>query len=319
MLKDIVSKIPVISDDKLIVGFNTADDGAVYKLRDDLAIIQTLDFFPPLVDDMYIFGQIAATNALSDVAAMGGKAVTALNILAFPEDGDKAALQALLAGGAEKVAEAGAVLCGGHSIADKGVKYGLSVMGVAHPNKILYNNRCKIGDKIILTKPLGVGIVSAAYKAGKATEAAYKQAITSMTTLNTHTMDIAANFPISAATDVTGFGFLGHLNEMVADYSILVDSGQIMQIDEALQLAEAGTITGGSKKNRSSLQDYVHFGNASIGIQELLLDPQTSGGLLISLDGKHANALLNKLAEKGITAKIVAEVVPCCDKNILVQ
>lgn len=318
MLKDIVEKIPVISDEKLLVGFNTADDGAVYKLRDDLAIIQTLDFFPPLVDDMYVFGQIAAANALSDVAAMGGKAITALNILAFPDDGNKEDLHALMRGGAEKVAEAGAVLCGGHSIADTGVKYGLSVMGTVHPDKILQNNTCKIGDKIILTKPLGVGIVTTGYKKGKASKTAYQQAIETMTALNTVTMDIACDFPISAATDVTGFGFLGHLNEMVAEYSIVVDSGKIMQIDEAFQLAESGLATAGGKKNRQSLQDDVEYSGITDAMLELLFDPQTSGGLLISLDAQNAEALVTKLAQKGINAQIVAEVVPKGNKNIIV-
>lgn len=318
LLKDIVEKIPVISDERLLVGFNTADDGAVYKLRDDLAIIQTLDFFPPLIDDMYVFGQIAAANALSDVAAMGGKAVTALNILAFPDDGSKEDLHALMRGGAEKVAEAGAVLCGGHSIADSGVKYGLSVMGTVHPDKILQNNTCKIGDKIILTKPLGVGIVTTGYKKGKASKTAYDQAITAMTTLNTLTMDIACDFPINATTDVTGFGFLGHLNEMVADYSIIVDSGKIMQIDEALQLAKDGLATAGGKKNRQSLQDYIDFSGVADCMLELLFDPQTSGGLLISLDAQNAEALVSKLDQKGIASQIVAEVVPKQDKNILI-
>ena len=319
MLKDIVEKIPVISDPALMVGFNTADDGAVYKLRDDLAIIQTLDFFPPLIDNMYIFGQIAAANALSDVAAMGGKAVTALNILAFPEDGDKEDLHALLRGGAEKVAEAGAVLCGGHSIADSGVKYGLSVMGVVHPDKVLQNNTCNIGDKIIMTKPLGVGIVTTGFKKGKASKAAYDQAITAMTTLNTIAMDIARNFPLSAATDITGFGFLGHLNEMVADYSIIVDSKEILQIDEALHLAESGLATAGGKKNRLSLEDYVSLEGVGAGMEELLFDPQTSGGLLMAIDSENAQTLLDHLKEKDIPSQIIAEVVPKQDKNIIVM
>ena len=184
MLKDVVSKIPRSDDPNLLVGFDTSDDGSVYKVSAEIAIINTLDFFPPMVNDPYLFGKIAAANALSDIYAMGGEVKTALNIVCFPEEEDPVILGEILRGGAEKVLEAGGVLCGGHSINDKEVKYGLSVTGVVHPDKIMYNNRCKVGDRIILTKPLGVGMVTTSYKAGAASEESYQQAISSMQTLN---------------------------------------------------------------------------------------------------------------------------------------
>jgi len=302
-----------------MVGFDTADDGAVYRLRDDLAVIATLDFFPPLCDDPFIFGQIAACNALSDVAAMGGVPTLALNILAFPNDGDPTYLEAMLAGGADIVAKAGAVLCGGHSIADDTVKYGLSVMGTVHPDKVLYNNRCKIGDVIVLTKPLGVGLVAAQFAVGNAAKAGFDEAVRHMTALNTITMDIAKKYRINAATDVTGFGFLGHLNEMVCGNSIVVQSDDLPIIDEALELAQKGYKTGGGKKNRVSLGDKVDFGDADVALQEIMLDPQTSGGLLLSMPRDDAERLVDDLMENGIIAAIVAEVGSCREKNIYVQ
>ncbi|MCL2753339.1 MAG: selenide, water dikinase SelD [Defluviitaleaceae bacterium] len=306
-----------MSNENLLVGFDTNDDGAVYKLRDDLAIIQTLDFFPPLCDDPYTFGQIAAANALSDVAAMGGVPTLALNILAFPNDGDPAYLEAMLAGGAQKVQEAGAVLAGGHSIADDTVKYGLSVMGVVHPNDILYNNRCEMGDVVVLTKPLGVGIVAAQYAAGNASKATFDEAVKHMTYLNTITMDIARKYKISAATDVTGFGFLGHLNEMVCGNSIVVDAASIPLVNGALELTTSGKVTGGGKKNRTSLGEKIDYGNVDVALQELMLDPQTSGGLLLSMSKNDAKQLVKDLAQKGIIAAVVAEVIPKSEKNII--
>ena len=316
-----MGSIPPFFDKNLLVGFDTNDDGAVYKLTDELAIIQTLDFFPPMVDDPYIFGQIAAANALSDVAAMGGVPKVALNIVAFPEDEDPAILAAILAGGADKVAEAGAVLCGGHSIADASVKYGLSVTGVVHPKKILHNNTCEIGDVIVLTKPLGVGIVTAAHGGGEAGEAAYNEAVTVMTTLNQHALAAARRFNISAVTDVTGFGFLGHLNEMVNDgYSIIVQSSTVPYISDAYGLAEQFMTTVAAAKNRQFLDGKVDgLDRISHPMQEILLDPQTSGGLLISMKQTDAAALVEELAAKEHPAAIVAEVAGRKQANIIVE
>ena len=308
----------MLKDEKLLVGFDTSDDGAVYQLSPELAIIKTLDFFGPLVDDPYVFGQIAACNALSDIAAMGGTPLIALNILAFPEDIDMEYLEAMLVGGAEKAIEAGCVLCGGHSIGDKTLKYGLSVTGTVHPKRILYNNKSNIGDKIILTKPLGVGIVAARFAAGEASEDAYNQAVASMTTLNTHTMNIAKNFQISAATDVTGFGFLGHLNEMAAFHTVVVNSADVPYIQEAYDIAAGGFATGGGKKNRNHVCDSVDFGNTTTAKQEIMLDPQTSGGLLLSINPSEVDNLLAELGKSGINAAVVAEVVPRRAKNICI-
>ena len=319
MLKDAVANIPRFDDSALLVGFDTSDDGSVYQLTDEIAIINTLDFFPPMVNDPYLFGKIAATNALSDVYAMGGEVKTALNIVCFPEEEDPAILGEILRGGAEKVLEAGGVLCGGHSINDKEPKYGLSVTGVVHPNKIMYNNCCEIGDRIILTKPLGVGMVTTSYKAGEASEESYQQAIKSMQKLNKYAFEIAKQYRIHSCTDVTGFGFLGHLNEMVtAAYSICVEAGKVLFIREAERLAAEHLITGGGIKNRKFLQDKVSLQGLSMPIEEILFDPQTSGGLLISVHKDDADALLAALSVLEPPCCMVGEVVPRMSKNVMV-
>jgi len=319
MLQDVVARIPKNNDPSLLVGFETSDDGSVYRLSDDLAIINTLDFFPPMVNDPYLFGKIAAANALSDIYAMGGEVKTALNIVSFPEEENPEILGEILRGGAEKVLEAGGVLCGGHSINDKEPKYGLSVTGIVHPDKIMYNNRCVIGDRIILTKPLGVGIVTTSYKAGVASEESYNQAIKSMQYLNKYAFEIAKAFRIHSCTDVTGFGFLGHLNEMVTQkYSIRVESEKVLFIPEAKKLAEEFLITGGGTKNRMYLQELVGFQGISMPVEEILLDPQTSGGLLISVHKDDAGALLEALSGQDPKCCIVGEVIPREHKNIIV-
>ena len=320
LLKEAVSKIPVFNDPNLLVGFDTSDDGAVYKLTDDLAIINTLDFFPPMVNDPYLFGKIAAANALSDVYAMGGIVVSALNIVCFPEEEDPAILGEILRGGAEKVLEAGGVLCGGHSINDKEPKYGLSVTGIVRPDKIMYNNRCQIGDRIILTKPLGVGMVTTSYKVGQAAEESYQQAINSMQTLNKYAFEIAKQYRIHSCTDVTGFGFLGHLNEMVTpEYSIHVDAGQVLFIREAERLAAEYLITGGGIKNRRFLHDKVDLRDISMPIEEILFDPQTSGGLLLSVNKDDTDALLTSLRGLEQSSCMVGEVIPREKTNIIVR
>ena len=319
MLKEAVSNIPKFDNPNLLVGFDTSDDGSVYKLTDDVAIINTLDFFPPMVNDPYLFGKIAATNALSDIYAMGGEVITALNIVCFPEEEDPSVLGEILRGGAEKVLEAGGVLCGGHSINDKEPKYGLSVTGIVHPDKIMYNNRCQIGDRIILTKPLGVGMVTTSYKAGEASEESYIQAINSMQKLNKYAFEIAKKYRIHSCTDVTGFGFLGHLNEMVTpEYSIRVESGKVLYIREAKRLAAEYLITGGGIKNRNFLRDKVDLQGLSMPMEEILFDPQTSGGLLISVHRDDADALLAELGTLEPPCCMVGEVIPRKDSNIIV-
>jgi len=319
MLQDVISHIPKPKDPDLLVGFDTSDDGSVYKLSDDLAIVNTLDFFPPMVDDPYLFGKIAAANSLSDIYAMGGEVKTALNIVCFPEDEDPAILGEILRGGAEKVLEAGGTLCGGHSINDKEPKYGLSVTGTVHPGKIMYNNRCQVGDRIILTKPLGVGMITASYKSGLASEEGYLQAVRSMERLNKYAFEIARGFRIHSCTDVTGFGFLGHLNEMVCpDYSICVHSSNILYIKEAERLAGEFLTTGGGTKNRNYVQELVEFCGVSMPMEEILLDPQTSGGLLISVHPDDAEALLEALKDQDPACCVAGEVIPRAEKNIIV-
>ncbi len=319
-LKEVLQAIPKFSDENLLVGFNSSDDGAVYKLSDDIAIINTLDFFPPMTDDPYMFGKIAAANSLSDVYAMGGEVKVALNIVCFPEKEDITILGEILRGGGEKVLEAGGVLCGGHSINDEGIKFGMSVTGIVHPEKIYRNNSCKIGDRIILTKPLGIGIITSAYAAFKEEDEAYLAALKSMETLNKYAADVARDFPVSACTDVTGFGFLGHLDEMSnQDYTILVDSKNVPYIEKAHEYAKEFIITAGGQKNRKFLIGKVRFEMEDNPLKEILFDPQTSGGLLISMPEEFCNDFLKNLSENGVDAKVVASVIPREDKNIIVR
>lgn len=320
MLKSVLDKIPNKFDENLLIGFDSSDDGAVYKLTDDIAIIQTLDFFTPIVEDPYTFGKIAAANALSDVYAMGGEVKVALNIVGFPEKMEADILGEILRGGAEKVHEAGGVVSGGHSINDPEPKYGLSVTGVVHPLKILPNNNCKIGDKLILTKPLGVGIITTAHRVGEASEEAYNKAIKSMETLNKYAADKMKKYKVNACTDVTGFGFLGHLNEMIKDeYSIKVNGNTIPYIKEAYDYAKEFLITAGGQRNRRHLKDKVLFKDIEFALEEILFDPQTSGGLLISLSSDEADDLLKELQELDLKSEIVGEVIEKQEFNIIIE
>ncbi|MCL2874616.1 MAG: selenide, water dikinase SelD [Defluviitaleaceae bacterium] len=319
-LKEVLEAIPKFSDPNLLVGFDSSDDGAVYKLTDEIAIIKTLDFFPPMTDDPYSFGKIAAANSLSDVYAMGGEVKIALNIVCFPEKDDMAILGEILRGGAEKVLEAGGVLCGGHSINDEKIKYGLSVTGVVHPDKIYKNNSCKIGDDIILTKPLGIGIITSAYSVFNEKDEAYLTAIRSMKTLNKSAAEAAKSFDVSACTDVTGFGFLGHLNEMSnTEYTIVVDAKSVPYIPKAYEYAKEFIITAGGQKNRKFLARAVKLEIDDNPLIEILLDPQTSGGLLISLPREQSGKLLKELQKSGVDAAIVASVISREKPNIIVR
>ena len=318
LLKDTISKISALPDANLLVGFDASDDGAVFKLSDDTAIIQTVDFFPPMTDDPYLFGKIAATNALNDIYAMGGKVLLALNVVCFPAEEDPTVLTEILRGGAEKVMEAGGILCGGHSINDREIKYGLSVTGIVRPDKILYNNRCRVGDKIILTKPLGVGMIAANRKIGQVSDESYDLAVSYMQTLNKYAFEIAEKYEIHAATDVTGFGFLGHLNEMAAkNYSIVADSKNILFIPEAARLAGDFLITAGGQTNREYLSGKVKFDNVPEPMKEILFDPQTSGGLLISVAPDDADELLAELNTLDIKSCIAAEVTKRRDAGVI--
>ena len=314
-------------DPDLLVGYASCDDAAVYRLTDEIAFVQTLDFFPPMVPDPYLFGQIAAANALSDIYAMGGEVKTALNIVCFPEKWDLNILGEILRGGAEKVAEAGASLAGGHSIADSDVKYGLSVTGVVHPDHIWANNTGQPGDVLILTKALGVGIICTADRVDQAPEGSLEAAVRSMTTLNRYAAECCAHYDIHACTDVTGFGMLGHMLEMAAGSGVQIcvdlQAAQAQVIPEAWKFAEMGILPAGMYRNRhfaqeqvedcslrdqraalwsQELQKPVHGQDQRVTLwsqtmQDLLYDPQTSGGLLMAADPEDAPQLLADLQE----------------------
>ena len=284
-------------DRDLLVGFDSKDDAAVYRVTDDIAIVQTLDFFPPMVDDPYTFGRIAAANALSDVYAMGGEVKTALNIVCFPEKMDLNVLGEIMRGGSEKVIEAGGTLAGGHSIADSDVKYGLSVTGIVHPDRIYHNNGGRAGDKLILTKPLGVGIVCTAARVGEASREALDAAVASMTTLYKYAAACCRRYDVHACTDVTGFGLLGHGLEMAQGSGVELEIrvGAVDFIPEAAELAKMGVLPEGMYRNRAFAESSVDPGGAETWQQDLLYDPQTSGGLLMAVDPADAEALLEEL------------------------
>ncbi|MBS5820791.1 MAG: selenide, water dikinase SelD [Enterococcus gilvus] len=318
-LGELLADLPKATNENLLVGFDSTDDAAVIKLREDLAIIQTLDFFPTMVTDPYLFGKIAAANALSDVYAMGGEVLSALNIVAFPEEKDLGILKEILRGGAEKVQEAGAILAGGHSIHDSSVKYGLSVTGTIDPTKIYQNNTCQLGDHLILTKPLGVSIITVGYSAEEISEEAFVKATTSMETLNKYAMAIIRNYEINSCTDVTGFGLAGHLHEMVnGQYSAEIDSAHLPYFEEAYQGAKEFILTAGGQRNRNYMEDKIDFQLNDFGIEELLFDPQTSGGLLVSVPADEAAALVAELQAAGIPAQDFGTIIEKQDKELIV-
>ena len=321
ILSRILERIPRGAEDPdLLIGYDSHDDAAVYRLTDDLAFVQTLDFFPPLVEDPYTFGQIAATNALSDIYAMGGEVKTALNIVCFPETMDLNILGEIMRGGAEKVIEAGGVLAGGHSIADDSVKYGLSVTGVVNPKRAYANDTPETGDALILTKPLGVGIILCASRVGEASEEAVNAAIQSMTTLNKTAAALCRDYHVHAVTDVTGFSFLGHLHEMLhGAHSAEIFASQVPVFSEALRHADEFLLTAAGQRNRNYVGEHVRFDGVPFAVEEVLFDPQTSGGLLIALPEAEAPALLEALKAAGLSAGIVGRVRAPGETEILVR
>ena len=320
ILSRVLERLPKFDKDPaLLIGYDSKDDAAVYKLTDEVAVVQTLDFFPPMVDDPYTFGQIAATNALSDIWAMGGQVKTALNIVCFPEKSDLNILGEMMRGGAEKVAEAGGVLAGGHSIADSDVKYGLSVMGVVHPDRIYANNTPQTGDCLVLTKRLGVGILCTANRVGEASAEAMEAAIASMTTLNKYAAQCCRAYEIHACTDVTGFSFLGHLHEMMdGAHSCRIEAGAVPVFPEALRHADEFLLTAAGQRNRNHTGPFVRFENVPFSMEEVLFDPQTSGGLLVALPKEQAAALVEDLRRGGAPAAVVGEVTDSEDIEIRV-
>ncbi len=306
-------KIP--ADSKVLIGPQTGDDAGVYKISEDLALIQSLDFFTPIVDDPFDFGRIAAANALSDIYAMGGEPKTAMNIVAFPaKKMDLQILREILAGGMEILARTGTALLGGHSVQDDELKYGLSVTGFVHPQKIIANKGLRSGDSLILTKPLGTGIINTAIKAGFAQPETITAAVDLMTTLNQSASWVMKSFPVSACTDVTGFGLMGHLAEMVQESStnIMIDSRVVPLMDQALEFASMGLVPAGSHANRKFRQDMVEL-NSSVSpvLRDILFDPQTSGGLVMGIACSQAKELLSRLLDQGLVqASIIGQVVP---------
>ena len=312
------------TSDKVIIGTDTGDDAGVYKISDDLALIQTVDFFTPVVDDPYDFGRIAAANSLSDVYAMGGTPKTAMNIVGFPISTlGVEILKEILAGGAEKVREAEAVLLGGHSVEDEELKYGLSITGFVHPEKILANRGLRKGDRLILTKPLGTGIVNTAIKADLASDKTVKNVTEIMTQLNKKPAHIIADFNISACTDVTGFGLLGHLCEMVngSSLSAVIQAGKVPLLSEAIEFGSMGFVPIGAHKNRNFREKMVASpDNFDPVLRDVLYDPQTSGGLLLGCAENEADQLLARLKNEGIEhAEIIGYINDSLDKNVIIQ
>jgi len=317
----VLGKLARQHDPNVLVGFDHADDAGVYQIAPDQALVQTVDFFTPIVDDPYTFGQIAATNSLSDVYAMGGKPLTALALVCFPDKADLEILQRILAGGLSKMIEANCTVIGGHSIRDEETKFGYSVTGLIHPKKIYANQGAKPGDALILTKALGTGVISTAIKKGKAEQPWIDAAIASMTTLNkraaevittTHVGTATDAFAVHAMTDITGFGLIGHLREMLlaSNVSAQIFAGKIPLLEGALDCIRAGHIPGGLNNNRDFAECVVGYDDGiSDETKSLLYDPQTAGGLLMSVT-THGNDLVSRLSDAGIPAAHIGEVLP---------
>jgi selenide,water dikinase len=296
-LARLLEGIQVRQDPNLLVGFDRSDDASVYKISEDLALVQTVDFFPPIADDPYLFGQIAAANALSDVYAMGGEPKLCLNIMAVPKDMPPETVHDLLRGGYDKVYEAGALITGGHSILDDEPKYGLAVTGFVHPEKMLTNSGAKPGDVLLFTKPIGTGVLTTAAKADMAPAEAMERAWRLMTTLNKAARDAMVKYRVHACTDVTGFGLLGHGLEMAqgSGVELEIHVNAVDLLPEAAELAKMGILPEGMYRNRSFAEDAVDPGDAELWQQDLLYDPQTSGGLLMAVDRLDAEVLYEEL------------------------
>jgi selenide,water dikinase len=305
--------LPLMSHPNLLVGIEHPDDAGVYKVSDDLALVQTVDFFTPIVDDPYTFGRIAAANALSDIYAMGATPITAMNLVAFPiQSMGIEVLRAILRGGLDTMREAEVVLVGGHSIEDNELKYGLAATGLVHPDAVLTNTGAQVGDRIILTKPLGTGIINTAQKGGLASSEAVQGAAEVMAALNRKAAEVMQGFHVHACTDVTGFGLLGHLSEMLGNeigIKVFVDAVPILPGTE--EYAGMGLVPGGTYRNREFYAPKVQGGKRlSPALLDILYDPQTSGGLLIATTKKDANGILRFLQEVGVKdACVIAEVV----------
>ncbi len=304
----------------LLVGLGLSDDAAVYKLNSDLAIVQTTDFFAPVVDDPYWFGAIAAANAMSDVYAMGGQVLLALNIAGFPDDMPLDIIQEVFRGGADKVAEAGAIIAGGHTIQDEEPKYGLSVTGTVHPDRIITKSRAQAGDQLILTKPLGIGIITTALRNRAASKTHIEHVVEVMSTLNKNGSEAMQSVGVHAATDITGYGLLGHGLEMAQNsrVGLRVRADALPILPGAREYARAGHVPGGTSRNEEFVAPHIHnYLELDETTRLILLDPQTSGGLLISVAPERTKALLAALEQRGVTAWQIGEVVEGEDIEIV--
>ncbi len=320
-LSSVLCQIPVVSDDNLLVGYSHSDDAGIYKINDTTALVQTMDFFPPPVDDPYLFGQIAAANALSDVYAMGGYPITAMNIVCFPEVLDSDMLVKILQGGASKVQEAGAVICGGHSIKDKEPKYGLSVTGLVDPNNTFVNDQLQAGDKLILTKPLGPALMTQAYLVGACDEGAFKQATDTMIQLNKAAAETLKKHNIKCCTDVTGFGLMGHLREMLtaSKLSSKINFNSVPFLPNVLELMGDSRFASSQKRaniNRGDLNLYQYSEGCTEDNALWLSDPQTSGGLLVAVHPDKADEVLKELQAHYPMSSIIGEAIPQTDKLV---
>ena len=310
----VLGQVAKQKDERVLVGFDKADDAGVYQLTPELALVQTVDFFTPIVDDPYTFGQIAAVNSLSDVYAMGGAPMTALAIVGFPEKADPSILAEILNGGMSKMQEAECTVVGGHSVRDDELKFGYAVTGTVHPRRIYTNADARVGDELILTKPLGTGVISTAIKRAKAEPAWVQAATASMTTLNKSALEaaLASGGDLHAVTDVTGFGLIGHAREMAlgSNVSLRLESGRIPQLAGALECVRAGHVPGGLKANREFAECNVQFADAvPEDVRTLLFDPQTAGGLLISVDPDDLERVLGSFQERGLLAAHIGKAV----------
>ena len=314
MLDSVLGKLARQHDPNVLVGFDTADDAGVYQLTPELALVQTVDFFTPIVDDPYTFGQIAATNSLSDVYAMGGRPLSALTMVCFPENGDVKVLEEMLAGGLSKMVEANCTVIGGHSIRDEEIKLGYSVTGTIHPGRVLTNSAAKPGDRLIFTKAIGTGVISTAIKRGHANFAWVRGAVHAMTTLNRTAAEVVTSggFAVHAMTDVTGFGLIGHVREVArgSGVSVRLFASKVPLLEGALECVKRGDIPGGLKANRGFAEGCVKYADdVPEDVRTLLYDPQTAGGLLISVAASDSERLVAQLGNAGVNAVEIGEVV----------
>lgn len=312
-LENVLKSMPASVSRELLVGLDTRDDAAIFRINENEALVQTVDFFTPIVDDPYLFGQIAATNALSDIYAMGGKPLTAMNLAGFPCKMDFEILAEILKGGRDKVEEAGAVVVGGHTVEDPEPKYGLSITGIIDPKKVITVAMAKPGDALVLTKPLGVGILSTALKAGFISEEDMTEAIDGMRHLNDRASESMIKVGVTACTDITGFGLLGHLYTMASQSSVsaVIKAHTVPVWPQVRELARRGMVTGGGSKNRDYLKSKVSFEPGVDDVtQDILFDPQTSGGLLISVKKEKVDELLGLLKEANTPAtSVIGEII----------